>query len=126
VLEVGGFNQNTGMYLLLILFSRTNSSVCLAHTAIVISCNDLPAVQKVSQLGAVTSHNYCTVCQCHHKSTLGRVDFMHIDCVRGTSLDLSSFLFLTPFSLYSYSSFSSVTYLLVVLVVTVTIMVTVM
>ena len=43
------------------------------------SCNDLPAAQKVSQLGAATSHNYCTVCQCRHKSTLGRVDFTHPD-----------------------------------------------
>jgi hypothetical protein len=45
--------------------------------------------------------------------------------VRGTPLDLSSFLFLTLFSFYSYSLFSFATYLLVVLVVTVTIMVTV-
>jgi hypothetical protein len=62
-------------------FSRTalHSHGRLARTAIAISCNDLPAARKVSQLGAVTSHNYCTVCQCHHKSTLGRVDFEHAD-----------------------------------------------
>jgi hypothetical protein len=41
--------------------------------------------------------------------------------VRGTPLDLSSFLFLTPFPLYSHSLFSFATYLLVVLVVTVTV-----
>jgi hypothetical protein len=51
------------------------------------------------------------------------VDFI-VD-VRGTPLDLSSFLFLTPLSLYSYSLFSSATYLLVVFGVTVTVMVTV-
>jgi hypothetical protein len=44
---------------------------------------------------------------------------------QGTPLDSSSLLFVTPFSLYSYSSFSCARYLLVVLVVTVTIMVTV-
>ena len=45
----------------------------VACTAVVISCNDLPAAQKVSQLGAVTSHNYCTVCQCQHLSLLVQV-----------------------------------------------------
>jgi hypothetical protein len=62
-------------------FSRTalNSSGRVARTAVAISCNDLVAARKVSQLGAVTSHHYCTVCQCHHRSTLGRVDFTHDD-----------------------------------------------
>jgi hypothetical protein len=56
-----------------IQFSRTasHSSGHLAHTAVAISCNELTAAQKVSQLGAVTSHNNCTVCQCYHRSTLG-------------------------------------------------------
>jgi hypothetical protein len=56
-----------------IRFSRSasHSSGHLACTAVAISCNDLSAAWKVSQLCAVTSHNYYTVCQCHHKSTLG-------------------------------------------------------
>lgn len=62
-------------------FSRTalHASGRLCRTAAAMSCNDLPAARKVSQLGAATSHNYCTVCQCRHKSTLGRVDFTHCD-----------------------------------------------
>jgi hypothetical protein len=51
----------------------------LTHTAVAISCNNLPAAWKVSQLGAVISHNYSTVCLCCQKSTLGQVDFIHDD-----------------------------------------------
>jgi hypothetical protein len=62
-------------------FSRTalHPHGRVGRTAVFISCNDLPAARKVSQLGAITSHNYCTVCKCHHKTTLGRVDFEHAD-----------------------------------------------
>ena len=35
---------------------------------------DLPAARKLSQMTSVTSHFYCSVCQCYHTNTLGRAD----------------------------------------------------
>jgi hypothetical protein len=35
---------------------------------------DLLAARKASQLAPVTSHFYCSVCQCYHQDTLGRTD----------------------------------------------------
>ncbi|KAF8240954.1 hypothetical protein L208DRAFT_1143615, partial [Tricholoma matsutake] len=36
---------------------------------------DLPGAWKVSQAAGISSHFYCTVCNCYHLTTLGRVDF---------------------------------------------------
>lgn len=42
--------------------------------AIIAAVMDLLAARKASQLAPVTSHFYCSVCQCHHLDTLGRTD----------------------------------------------------
>jgi hypothetical protein len=42
--------------------------------AVIAAVMDLLAARKASQLAPVTSHFYCSVCQCHHLSTLGRTD----------------------------------------------------
>ena len=36
---------------------------------------DLPGARKVSQAAGISSHFYCTVCNCYHLTTLGHIDF---------------------------------------------------
>ena len=50
------------------------SSGHTVHCAIIAAVIDLLAAHKTSQLAPVTSHFYCSVCQCHHLDTLGRTD----------------------------------------------------
>lgn len=57
-------------------FSRTalKQTGRLCRCAIAMAVCDLQAARKASQTASVRSHFYCTVCQCHHTSTLGRTD----------------------------------------------------
>ena len=50
------------------------SSGRTVRCAIVAAVMDLLAARKASQLAPVTSHFYCSVCQCYHLDTLGRTD----------------------------------------------------
>jgi hypothetical protein len=43
----------------------------LTRSAIVVSVNDLPAARKLAQMASYNSHFYCTICLCHHQSTVG-------------------------------------------------------
>jgi hypothetical protein len=58
-------------------FSRTalRPTGHIARTAIAAVVCDLPAARQVAQMAGHSSHFYCTVCSCHHKSTLGRTDY---------------------------------------------------
>jgi hypothetical protein len=47
----------------------------LTNSAIAIVICDLPAARKTAQLASHSSHYYCSVCQCWHKSTVGRTDY---------------------------------------------------
>ena len=49
----------------------TGQDTCSAIAAVV--C-DLPAARKCNQSAGHSSHFFCTRCDCHHKSTLGRTD----------------------------------------------------
>ena len=53
-----------------VLYSSGHTVCC----AIIAAVMDLLAARKTSQLAPVTSHFYCSVCQCHHLDTLGRTD----------------------------------------------------
>jgi hypothetical protein len=57
-------------------FSRTPSHIHGRNSrcAIATVVADLPTARKSAQFAAATSHSYCFICKCHHKSTLGRVD----------------------------------------------------
>ena len=46
----------------------------IIRCAIIAAVMDLLAARKASQLAPVTSHFYCSVCQCYHLDTLGRTD----------------------------------------------------
>lgn len=43
-------------------------------SAIVVAAMDLPAARHVSGFASHSAHIYCTVCQCVHRTTLGRTD----------------------------------------------------
>jgi hypothetical protein len=60
-----------------VYFSRTalKSSGRLTKSAIVACLCDLQAARKASQMSPARSHFYCSVCDCHHLSTLGRTDY---------------------------------------------------
>jgi Transposase family tnp2 len=57
-------------------YSRTalHPSGRTIRCAIIAAVMDLVAARKTSQLAPVTSHFYCSVCQCYHQDTLGRTD----------------------------------------------------
>jgi hypothetical protein len=57
-------------------YSRTalHPSGRIIRCAIIAAVMDLVAARKTSQLAPVTSHFYCSVCQCYHQDTLGRTD----------------------------------------------------
>ena len=57
-------------------YSRTTSHPMgrMTHSAIIAAVIDLPAARHASQLAGHGSHFYCSVCQCFHLSTLGRID----------------------------------------------------
>ncbi|KIK31569.1 hypothetical protein CY34DRAFT_62627, partial [Suillus luteus UH-Slu-Lm8-n1] len=60
-----------------IKFSKT---ACYPHgrltrSAIAPVVCDLPAARHIASMAGVGSHFYCSVCDCYHKSTCGRVDF---------------------------------------------------
>ena len=46
----------------------------ITRSAIAIAVMDLPAARHTSQLAGHGAHIYCTICQCRHRETLGRVD----------------------------------------------------
>ncbi|KAG2742833.1 hypothetical protein P692DRAFT_201870580 [Suillus brevipes Sb2] len=60
-----------------IKFSKTacypNGRLTCSAVALVVC--DLPAARHLSCLAGVSSHFYCSACDCYHKSTYGRVDF---------------------------------------------------
>jgi hypothetical protein len=47
----------------------------LTRSAVTLVVCDLPAARHLSSLAGVSSHFYCSACDCYHKSTYGRVDF---------------------------------------------------
>lgn len=47
----------------------------MTRCAIAIAGMDLPAARHTSQLAGHSAHIYCTICQCRHRQTLGRVDY---------------------------------------------------
>jgi hypothetical protein len=47
----------------------------LTRSAILIAVCDFPAARQLAQMSPVTSHFYCSVCDCYHLSTLGRTDY---------------------------------------------------
>jgi hypothetical protein len=47
----------------------------LTRCAVALVICDLPAARHLSCLAGVSSHFYCSACDCYHKSTYGRVDF---------------------------------------------------
>lgn len=57
-------------------YSRTalHSKGRNTRSAIIAAVMDLPAARQASALAAHSSHFYCSVCQCFHRSTMGRVD----------------------------------------------------
>lgn len=59
-----------------IRYSRTalQSQGRLTRSAIVVGAMDLLAARHLSQLASHSAHIYCTVCQCVHRTTLGRTD----------------------------------------------------
>ena len=59
-----------------IRYSRTalHPSGRTVRCAIIAAVMDLLAARKAAQLSPVTSHFYCSVCQCYHLDTLGRTD----------------------------------------------------
>lgn len=44
------------------------------HSAIAAVVSDLPAARQSTALAGHGSHHYCTVCQCYHRTTIGRTD----------------------------------------------------
>lgn len=58
-------------------FSRTalHPTGRTTRSAIIMGVMDLPAARHASQLAPPTSHYYCSVCKCWHKSTLSRTDY---------------------------------------------------
>jgi len=46
----------------------------ITRSAIAVVVMDLPTARHTSQLAGHSAHIYCTVCQCYHRQTLGRVD----------------------------------------------------
>ncbi|KAG2069420.1 hypothetical protein BDR04DRAFT_1128846 [Suillus decipiens] len=47
----------------------------LTHSAIALIVCDLPAAHHIASMAGVSSHFYCSACNCYHRSTCGRVDF---------------------------------------------------
>ncbi|KAG2070289.1 hypothetical protein BDR04DRAFT_1128527 [Suillus decipiens] len=47
----------------------------LTHSAIALIVCDLPAACHIASMAGVSSHFYCSACNCYHRSTCGRVDF---------------------------------------------------
>ncbi|KAG2067678.1 hypothetical protein BDR04DRAFT_1026695, partial [Suillus decipiens] len=47
----------------------------LTHSAIALVVCNLPAAYHIASMAGVSSHFYCSVCNCYHRSTCGRVDF---------------------------------------------------
>jgi hypothetical protein len=47
----------------------------VTRSAVALVVCDLPAARHVASLAGVSSHFYCSACDCYHKSTYGRVDF---------------------------------------------------
>ena len=45
-----------------------------SNSAIAAAVCDLLGARKTAQLSALTSHHYCSHCQCYHKDTLGNMD----------------------------------------------------
>ncbi|KAF8230130.1 hypothetical protein L208DRAFT_1205313, partial [Tricholoma matsutake] len=58
-------------------FSKTATHASGRNTcsAIGLVVCDLPGTRKVSQAASISSHFYCTVCNCYHLTTLGRINF---------------------------------------------------
>jgi hypothetical protein len=58
-------------------FSRTalHPTGRITRSAIAAVVCDLPAARQAAQMAGHQSHFYCTVCSCHHRSTLGRTDY---------------------------------------------------
>jgi hypothetical protein len=58
-------------------FSRTalHPTGRLTRSAVAASVNDLPAARKAAGFAGHSSHFYCSVCQCWHRSTIGKTDF---------------------------------------------------
>ncbi|KAF8123624.1 hypothetical protein EV363DRAFT_1179737, partial [Boletus edulis] len=58
-------------------YSRTANSPQgrLTRSAIALAVCDLPAARHLSALASVGSHFICSVCNCYHKTSYGRVDY---------------------------------------------------
>jgi Transposase family tnp2. len=59
-----------------VIFSRTalHPTGRMTRSAIIAAVCDLPAARQAAGLAGHSSHFYCSVCQCHHRSTMGRSD----------------------------------------------------
>jgi hypothetical protein len=55
--------------------TATHPSGQNTHSTIALVICDLLDAQKVSQAASISSHFYCTVCNCYHLTTLGRTNF---------------------------------------------------
>ena len=60
-----------GIWYLWTAYHPTGRDTC---SAMALDVCDLPAACKVSGVAGHGSHFYCTVCHCHHQSTLGKTD----------------------------------------------------
>jgi len=47
----------------------------LTHSAVATVVCDLPTAHHIASMAGVSSHFYCSACNCYHKSTCERVDF---------------------------------------------------
>ncbi|KAG2064014.1 hypothetical protein BDR04DRAFT_1036466 [Suillus decipiens] len=47
----------------------------LTHSAVTAVVCDLPTAHHIASMAGVSSHFYCSACNCYHKSTCGRVNF---------------------------------------------------
>ena len=47
------------------------------RSAVAAAVMDFPAARSTNGLSSVSSHHYCSVCQCWHQSTYGATDFEH-------------------------------------------------
>lgn len=58
-------------------YSRTanHSNGRTTRSAVALVVCDLPAARHVSALAGVSSHFFCSACNCYHKTAYGRVDF---------------------------------------------------
>jgi len=69
-------------------FSRTSLSHSgrICRSAVAIAVNDLPAARKLAQFASHSSHFYCTVCDCYHRSTRGHTEFQKWNRLDATDL----------------------------------------